>query len=223
MIRSRYKCPKCRAPYCSIECCRKHKETPCEPLIIKSEAPKSNYLPSDLLLKDPNQNALHRRTQLENDDDDVDEGWKITRDMMDSMNQSNWLKRELEDGGLRQMIHEIETASNMVNPSGTTDQEDALQRFKSKYPHFRGFVDKLLVTCDVLERQDTSEDIAAWLNRTENDLGPIALKPIPRRGQPIELPPMVNNDEDDDDASSSSEESSSVEQANSSSEDSTAE
>jgi hypothetical protein len=175
-------------------------------------------------LQDPNQNALHRRTQLEeNDEDDVDEGWKITRDMMDSMNQSTWLKRELEDGGLRQMIYEIDSASNKLNPSGITDQEDALQKFKCKYPHFRGFVDKLLVTCDVLERQDTSaEDMAAWLNRTENDLGPLALKPIPRRGQPIELPPMVNSD-DGDDASPSSEEISSVEEADTdtSSEDST--
>ncbi|KAI7892185.1 uncharacterized protein EV154DRAFT_505908 [Mucor mucedo] len=27
---SKYKCPKCRAPYCSLVCFKKHKETPCE-------------------------------------------------------------------------------------------------------------------------------------------------------------------------------------------------
>lgn len=27
---SKYKCPTCRAPYCSLICFKKHKETPCE-------------------------------------------------------------------------------------------------------------------------------------------------------------------------------------------------
>ncbi|KAF1801475.1 hypothetical protein V8B55DRAFT_1471086 [Mucor lusitanicus] len=28
---SKYKCPTCRAPYCSLICFKQHKETPCEP------------------------------------------------------------------------------------------------------------------------------------------------------------------------------------------------
>ncbi|XP_023946284.1 zinc finger HIT domain-containing protein 3 [Bicyclus anynana] len=28
---SKYKCPTCRAPYCSMVCCKLHKEAPCSP------------------------------------------------------------------------------------------------------------------------------------------------------------------------------------------------
>ncbi|CAI7787170.1 unnamed protein product [Closterium sp. NIES-54] len=28
---AKYKCPTCLSPYCSVACCRKHKETPCQP------------------------------------------------------------------------------------------------------------------------------------------------------------------------------------------------
>lgn len=28
---AKYKCPTCRLPYCSLVCCKEHKETPCEP------------------------------------------------------------------------------------------------------------------------------------------------------------------------------------------------
>jgi len=204
----KYKCPKCRAPYCSMECCRKHKEVPCEPQQIKTEVLKSKYLPSDLLLNDPNQNALHRRKQLD-DTDDLEDGWKITRDMMDSINQSSWLRHELEDGGLRQMMYEIDSASNTVTQSGKTHQEEALDRYKQKYPNFRGFVDKLLVTAGILERQDVSEELAIWLKRKEDDLGPLALKPIPRRCEPIQLPPMQNHDDSSSEDSSESDEDSS--------------
>ncbi|XP_063624826.1 zinc finger HIT domain-containing protein 3 [Cydia splendana] len=44
---SKYKCPKCRQPYCSVVCCQKHKETPCEappkPNATESEVVKKEY------------------------------------------------------------------------------------------------------------------------------------------------------------------------------------
>lgn len=199
-------------PYCSIICCHKHKEQSCQSVAVlevvtSDPAPKSKYLPSDMLLRDPNQNALHRRTKLDlddNDDETVEIGWKITRDMMDSMNQSQWAKQELQDGGLRQIIYEIESASNTVSQSGKTGQEETLERFKNKYPNFRGFLDKLLVTTGVLERQNESEDMTIWLRRSEDDLGPLALKPIPRRGQAIIQPTIMNNNTSSDEGTTSS-------------------
>ena len=40
---AKYKCPTCRAPYCSLVCCKKHKETPCEP-VSASETPQESLL-----------------------------------------------------------------------------------------------------------------------------------------------------------------------------------
>ncbi|XP_063825666.1 zinc finger HIT domain-containing protein 3 [Ostrinia nubilalis] len=38
---SSYKCPICRKPYCSVACCKLHRETPCTaPEIPKVEPPK---------------------------------------------------------------------------------------------------------------------------------------------------------------------------------------
>ena len=44
----------------------------------------------------------------EMDDSDLDDpGWRITHDMMDRVDLSDWLRSELGDGGLRRMIFEI--------------------------------------------------------------------------------------------------------------------
>ena len=45
------------------------------------------------------------------EDSDLDNlGWRITREMMDRVDSSDWLRSELEDGGLRRMIFEIDEA-----------------------------------------------------------------------------------------------------------------
>ena len=45
------------------------------------------------------------------DDSGIDEpGWRITCEMMDRVDSSDWLRLELGDGGLRRMIFEIDEA-----------------------------------------------------------------------------------------------------------------
>ena len=47
----------------------------------------------------------------ETDDSDLDEpGWRITREIMDRVDSSDWLRSELGDGGRRRMIFEINEA-----------------------------------------------------------------------------------------------------------------
>ena len=47
----------------------------------------------------------------EMEDSDLDEqGLRITREMMDCVDSSDWLRSELGDGGLRRMIFEIDEA-----------------------------------------------------------------------------------------------------------------
>lgn len=183
----KYKCPKCRVPYCSIACCRAHKEKQCVAVAdVEPTKKKSKYLPSDLLARDPIQNAAQQR-QILDDDDDLDDDMKITKSMMSAMDKSDWLQSELQDGGLRQLIHQVVTASNNVTRSGTmTHQEELLNTLQTKYPNFHVFVDKLKVMTGVLERQageGEEEDLEDWLkyvNRVD-DLGPLALKGLPSR------------------------------------------
>ena len=40
----------------------------------------------------------------DDDDSDCEEGFRITSDMMSRLDNSSWLKKELSDGGLRQIL-----------------------------------------------------------------------------------------------------------------------
>ena len=79
-------------------------------------------LPYYSRVKDPINGAVRRRRMLgggkgpnndggdnETDYSDLDDpGWRITREMMDRVDLSDWLRLELGDGGLRRMIFEID-------------------------------------------------------------------------------------------------------------------
>lgn len=212
----KYKCPKCRIPYCSIACCRAHKGQGCEEKKqqMKQET-KSKYLPSDTLLRDPLENAIQRRKQV-SEEEDLPEGWKITKEMMDKMDNCDWLRTELEDGGLRQVILQVCDSPNTVAYGQKTHQELAIERAKAKYPNFERFMDKLLVLTGVLERQETEdEELGDWLKRDEDsDLGPLALVPVPRRKKHA-IAIKAENDDDDLNSSDSSDESESDDESDS--------
>ena len=230
MEQAKYKCPQCREPYCGIVCCRTHKEKDCRRGggggggVVSDQQPvaavkKSKYLPSDLLTRDPIENAQRKRKQLEDgaqdnnasDEEDLEVGWKITEEMMNEMDKSAWLRTELQDGGLRQLIWDVMSASKSVNRSGTaTHQEELLQITSTKYPHFRTFLDKLKVLAGVLERQgvpgggdEDDDDLTQWLEQEGDDLGPLALKPQWCSRDTSGLPPLPTNEDTSDDESSS--------------------
>ncbi|CAN6713216.1 unnamed protein product [Malus baccata var. baccata] len=56
---SKYKCPSCRAPYCSVPCFKKHKENPCSLPVSSEEKPPKR----PLLVEEPSQ--VLQRPQLE--------------------------------------------------------------------------------------------------------------------------------------------------------------
>jgi len=223
----KYKCPKCRLPYCSVKCCKDHKKQ-CPALInINQESTssttntteeklsiekcsqdsttnmnmttkmntntnittnitkKSEYLPSDALTADPFENAIRRRKMIDedddSDDDEIDEhGWRITKDMMDRIDNSSWLRKELADGGLRQIIATIDNAEELLNGDGNglddcndkkkrgrkrqrlnavqalSAREAGLERAKHTNPKFAQFLDKLMLTAGVLVQHDSS-------------------------------------------------------------------
>jgi hypothetical protein len=59
-----------------------------------------------------------RLRRKKNDDDEYDShddepGWNITPEMKARIQQSKWLRKELQDGGLRQLIDTIDAASDL--------------------------------------------------------------------------------------------------------------
>lgn len=211
----KYKCPKCREPYCSVKCCREHKEK-CPVLVAAAAAAveagkanpdgadtkienttdgaaagsssgeskdvsdkrKSKYLPSDSLTADPLENAVKRRRMLDEDGSDSDDegtGWRLTREMMDRIDSSQWLRNELADGGLRQLISEIDSADEAAAARGSyhkrrnnnsrnrfadmgkvkmSPRELALEKARRTNPTFGRFMDKLLLTAGILTTPD---------------------------------------------------------------------
>ena len=206
----KYKCPKCREPYCSVKCCREHKEK-CPVLLAAAAAgaaesaagadddadnnqntdthmpPKkknaSKYLPSDALTADPLENAVKRRRMLDDasdqdSSDDEGPGWRLNREMMDRIDQSAWLRAELADGGLRQLICQIDGADeisaaaqgsyhkkrnhhnrNRFADKGKvqmTPRELALEKARRTNPNFGRFVDRMLLSAGILATPDGS-------------------------------------------------------------------
>jgi len=218
VLNPKYKCPTCRATYCSVSCCRKHKEKKCvsedvSPAKITEAKKKSKYLPSDLLTSDPIRTSKVQRELLMNDDDDFNDiGWVITEEMMNEMDKSDWLRQELHDGGLRQLVYEVFSASNVVvrdkrsgiNPM--THQEETLLSLQTQYPSFKVFLDKLKVLTGVLERQEQDDmlDLEEWLQCDGSDLGELALKSLPSRRQEINLSAIKHSSSSDNSSDSGS-------------------
>jgi hypothetical protein len=199
-------------PYCSVVCCRKHKEESCnketEEKVAASVAgatptgalpPKSKYVDGNL----PTDAVPKRRTDTEfNPYEDLDESWKMNDRMVQLMHGSEWLRTELQDSGLRHLILKVMAASNIVGRNEETEQEQAIEQIKLDYPHYKRFIDKLLVLTGVLERQkeDAEVDMKEWLEREVDDRHPLVLKSI--AGRPKIARPK-DSDESSDDASGS--------------------
>lgn len=136
----KYKCPKCRSTYCSIDCCRKHKEELCSNVMTEDTAQVVNqerqgddtvvmqkykiskYLTKSEFAKISSENKmdlndLKKKQQEEVEaDEDLSPGWQMTQDMVKIMRKSKWLKDELSDCGLQKLILNIVSSSgNIVN------------------------------------------------------------------------------------------------------------
>jgi hypothetical protein len=217
----KYKCPICRASYCCVACCRKHKETPCHketpqttactPKLSEEEQIKSKYLPASLLKKSAPASVAVLVTRDQQRDqnsnyEDLEDGWKMTQEMVNSMHHSEWLREELQDPGLQQIIAEIATASHAVVGGGSgrkfkhnqqmhqqrideaaTHQERLLHKLQGDCPRFKFFLDKLLVLTGVLEgggQQGVVVKGGEMEHMLMNESKPqqqLVLKPLPSR------------------------------------------
>ncbi|KAI4365730.1 hypothetical protein MLD38_021694 [Melastoma candidum] len=92
---SKYKCPSCLAPYCSLGCFKRHKEVPCvKPLSPEKETSLVTELPSDQPLRVDAPDCIIQQAQLE------------------SLASSSDIREALKDKGLRELIKKIDTSAD---------------------------------------------------------------------------------------------------------------
>ncbi|RZC62324.1 hypothetical protein C5167_024077 [Papaver somniferum] len=129
---SKYKCPSCFAPYCSITCYKKHKETPCSKQVASNaETPSSNQVTPD---QKPCPTLLSKRS-LEVEEPDL----ILPETKLQSIVLCNEIRDALKDEKLRQLIYNIDSATNSEN-----ELENAM-----KLEDFRILSEKIL---SVIER-----------------------------------------------------------------------
>jgi len=244
----KYKCPKCRDSYCSIQCCRTHKENGCSPMDSinsnptpsddpKTTNPTSKYLPQQELAKRAKIPLHQANPAQESTDEDQEEGWRMTESMTKKMESSEWLKNELQDVGLRHLISGVVAVPDTAarKNSTITKQGEELDQAMIDNPRFKRFVDKLLVVTGVLERhgrdgpnQETN-GLDDWLrSEAEDTTTRLVLKPIERKTRNApehltnskEATKAKSKDQGGDKDSESNSDSSSSSVASSSSEDS---
>jgi hypothetical protein len=89
---AKYKCPTCRAPYCSLVCCKKHKETPCEP-------PPASEKPQE-----PAQPAAAPASAMEVNED---AGERLTDEQMGVLTTSVDVKEMLANPAIRETLTQV--------------------------------------------------------------------------------------------------------------------
>ena len=123
--------------------------------------------------------------------------------MKQMIQHSEWLRKELEDGGLRHLIEQIDAASDVeedeedddnnknrrknwgrnTNKNGNNDISQrvlTLARTKHSHPKFATFIDRLLLTAGVLTDGGGGGGDAN-LFENEGEVGRLELVPVPRR------------------------------------------
>ena len=210
----RYKCPKCRTPFCCVQCSKDHKvkcpalksdttEVAAAAAASNSNASKANekskYL-SQKELKATQQPKRKRRSASDDEDSDSHDdepGCNITPEMKKRIHQSTWLRKELQDGGLRQLIEQIDAASDDEEDDGNGNNRQrhqrnksntvisqrvlALARTKHSHPKFASFVDQLLLTAGVLQPASGNSGGETTIESILEGTGPLVLAPVPRR------------------------------------------
>ncbi|KAG7371441.1 hypothetical protein IV203_020011 [Nitzschia inconspicua] len=180
----KYKCPKCRALYCSVVCCRKHKQI-CPgippPPQQQQQADEKKSLRTEQDSDRDNQNSSDDDDDDDDDDDEsLEDGWKITDEMKHALHNSSWLRNELRNNsGLRTIMKDVVKRSkrttqrtqlrkNNNNRFGNSHTQRPRHQYQNSdvsaheilldkrrnHSDFDEFCDKLLVLAGVLERQD---------------------------------------------------------------------
>ncbi|XP_058105421.1 uncharacterized protein LOC131248919 isoform X1 [Magnolia sinica] len=112
---SKYKCPSCLIPYCSLPCFKKHKEIPCaKPVSVEAKPPL-------ILLRERSYEV-------------GEQSWMLQKAQLESVATSNEIRDALKDEELRKLICKID-----CSPDAENELDKAMEG-----QIFREFTDKIL-------------------------------------------------------------------------------
>ncbi|KAF4523097.1 hypothetical protein B566_EDAN003110 [Ephemera danica] len=108
---AKYKCPTCRSPYCSVKCCKQHKENPCK------AAPSKTTV---------SQTAHQRREppMLNFETDDT-----VPREKLTLLEQNEKLRNLLSNRHLQTLLSTVDNAPNAANVMEAAMQEPIFVEF----------------------------------------------------------------------------------------------
>ncbi|KAG4383649.1 hypothetical protein JHK82_036125 [Glycine max] len=112
---SKYKCPSCYLPYCSLVCFKKHKESPCvkpQPSETKATAVSESFVEKPLVADESSE--VLQKFQLE------------------AIASSSEIRDALNDEALQELICRIDGSSNAENELDKAMAEEAFRLFTDK-------------------------------------------------------------------------------------------
>ncbi|KAI8149474.1 hypothetical protein BJV82DRAFT_588193 [Fennellomyces sp. T-0311] len=115
---SKYKCPTCKAPYCSIACFKNHKLEPCQPLA----APADEHV---------------ERKQLPTENTDEDDPSRLTENQLTSLAHSSDVAEYLQNPQIRDWVARIDRSM---------DPQKDLDAARAADPSLEAFIQVLLKT-----------------------------------------------------------------------------
>ncbi|XXG68231.1 hypothetical protein AAC387_Pa06g1367 [Persea americana] len=155
---SKYKCPSCLIPYCSLACFKKHKEIPCtKSLPSNGESLKSSATPPPVVLSESSfqvdeQNQVLQKVQLQSiapvvlpeRSFQVDERRQVLQKVqLESIANSNEIQDALKNEELQKLIYKIDSS-----PDAKTELDKVMQQ-----QIFHAFADKILSVINQEEQE----------------------------------------------------------------------
>ncbi|KAK7393319.1 hypothetical protein VNO78_21871 [Psophocarpus tetragonolobus] len=119
---SKYKCPSCHLPYCSLLCFKKHKELPCvkpQPSEAKSTAVSESIVEKPLAVDQPSE--------------------MLQKSQLDAIASSSEIRDALSNKALQELICRIDCSSNKENELDKAMAEEAFRLFTDKVMLFIAF------------------------------------------------------------------------------------
>ncbi|CAM0882992.1 unnamed protein product [Alopecurus aequalis] len=148
---SKYKCPTCRTPYCSVACFKKHKDESCQKITAQEEISKPSLqeeVPRSSVLGDgtdcPNDKAqlpsLHRTSPARSPNKPCptkaleveDPSWLVDRNRLRSLAELNEIRDALKDPELQKMVLRIDGSSEPEKELEKLMEGEAFQQFTNK-------------------------------------------------------------------------------------------
>ncbi|KAG7394481.1 ATP-dependent Clp protease proteolytic subunit 2, mitochondrial [Phytophthora boehmeriae] len=104
---AKYKCPTCRAPYCSLVCCKKHKETPCEPQPAseKPQVPTAAAAPV---------NTNGATASVGTEEEEIDPEHRLPQERLDVLRSSAGVKEMLTNPAITQALTQINSSQDKM-------------------------------------------------------------------------------------------------------------